>query len=174
MKKELDYIRGRYKKQIKRSDGYYSIMYNEERLLDEKLSGIIDGGLYWVYSRRLYYEYGSAVKIMNHIEMNVGFDRFNRILDYANSKNIGGDEFIEFMNNNDIPVPEIIGENKTFDKKLTIDYFYLMFSVVSLYMLTPFIRGFYKTGELINISFIVLFGLLAIICISKTFKYKKI
>ena len=63
---------------------------------------------------------------------------------------------------------------KIFKGKLTIDYFYLIFSVVNLYMLTPFIRGFYKTGELVNISFIVLFGLLAIICISKTFKYEKI
>ena len=63
---------------------------------------------------------------------------------------------------------------KIFKGKLTIDYFYLIFSVVNLYMLTPFIRGFYKTGELVNISFIVLFGLLAIICISKTFKYKKL
>lgn len=127
MKKELGYTRNRCDKEVKRYDSYYSIMYREERLLDKKLNGVIDGDLYWVYSRCLYSEYGGAIKIMNHIEMNVGLDRFKMILDYANTKNISGDEFIEFMNNNDKMVPEIVNENKDDDKKLTIDYVYLVY-----------------------------------------------
>ena len=164
-------------KKVKRYDSYYSIRDKEVCLLDKKLNGVIDGGLYWVYSECLYSEYGSAIKIMNHIEMNVGLDRFKAILDYANTKNISGEEFIEFMNNNDKVIPEIVNENKDDGKKLTVDYIYLvcgLFSLVNtIYLLYS---SFYYSGY--NLYVTMFFSLLnfinTFICVSRTFKYKKI
>lgn len=118
MKKELDYIRNKYKKQNKRYITKYGIELREETLLDSKLEDVLNIELYCGYNQSLRDEYGSAVKIMNHIELNVGFDRFKEIVDYCHYYNINRNEFIEYIKNNDMEVPEIVNENKDDDKKL--------------------------------------------------------
>ena len=176
MKKELDYIRNKYKKQNKRYITKYGIELREETLLDSKLEDVLNIELYCGYNQSLRDEYGSAVKIMNHIELNVGFDRFKEIVDYCHYYNINRNEFIEYIKNNDMEVPEIVNENKDDDKKLTIDYFYLVCTIINIvttfawvYNLLESIYPLFVSAPILFICLIVLFS-----CGYRTFKYEKI
>lgn len=173
MKKELGYTRNRYKKQNKRYITKYGVELREEILLDKKLEDVLNIELY-CYNRCLRDEYGSAVKIMNHIELNVGFDRFKEIVNYCLFNNINRGEFIEFMNNNDKVIPEIIDDSKDGDKKLTVDYFYLVCAIVNLIFLIGCIVRVFNNGGLLYMVILLINSILGIIFLNKTFKYEKI
>lgn len=174
MKNEIYVIRDRYKKSnFKIPDDYTDIKNKELYDFRKKVRILLDKDYYYAYKHLyfedLYKEYGSSVKILNHIENNVGIERFVEIMEYFSKDNIYSYDFIKYVRDNTLIIPNIteevnkeniyVKENKMSVKSsIVLAFFDILFIVYWLYVI--FINNvnhwiYYVSLTGFTISFIV-------------------
>lgn len=151
MKNEIYVIRDRYKKcNFKKPDEYTEIIEKELNIFSKKANLLLGKDYYYHYKfnyfNDLYKEYGSSVKILNHIENNVGIDRFIEIMEYFSKDNNYSYDFIKYVRDNNLIVPSIaeevnkeivdVKENKMYVKSsIVLAFFDILFIVYWLYVI---------------------------------------
>ena len=122
MKKELAYIKDRYKKQ---NNGFTNNGYENNELIDvNKIDKLIDYNnviCYYNnslnYSESLFREFGSFIKVRNYIEDYISYDKFKEICIYCIDNIITYDDFISYVKNPDSFDSNKISQYKSFIQK---------------------------------------------------------
>ena len=128
MKNETYIIRDRYKKtNFKKPDEYNDLIDKELNIFRKKTSELLGEDYYFsykfLYFGDLYKEYGSSVKILNHIEIYVGIERFKEIMNYFSKSNNYSYDFIKYIQNNDLIIPSITDDTVVVkENKISIKY----------------------------------------------------
>jgi len=118
MKKELAYIKERYKKQrnVFSNNGYKNYEHSEVN----KIKKLIDSKYNSKYSYRLFDEFGSFIKVKNHIDDNVGYDKFKEIYEYCIDTYTTYDNFVSYVKYPNTFIYNKKVKKKSFIKKLFI------------------------------------------------------
>lgn len=135
------HVRDRYKKtNFKKPDSYAEIIDKELNVFSKKAKHLLGKDYHFSYKFQyftdLYKEYGNSVKILNHIEINVGIDRFIEIMEYFSKDNIYSYDFIKYMRDNSLIIPSIteevnkeIVDVKEMKKNLTLNIIMFIFNI---------------------------------------------
>ena len=101
MKKELSYIKERYKKQQNNKIVSNNGHDNYENIEVNKIKKLIDYNYSSQYCYWLFDEFGSFIKVKNYIEDNIGYDKFKQIYTHCIDNYIPYHVFVSYIKNPD-------------------------------------------------------------------------